>query len=73
MTTDDVNQYRDVINVRGLGIECIVVVEDEIDPYRGIRRVWVSDDSIVQSFRSNDKSSTLLFSVNSVPSGDVFS
>lgn len=73
MTTDDAKQYRDVINLRGLGIECLAILTDELDPYRGIRRVWVSDASMVQSFRSRDGGSTLVFSVNSVPSGDVFS
>lgn len=74
MTTGDVDQYRDAINVRGLGIECVVILTDEIDPYRGIRRVWVSDASVVQSFRSNgqSKSSTLLFPGRSVPSGACF-
>ena len=71
----DVATIEDVVNVRGLGVECIVIIPDALDPYQGIRRIWVSDENVVQEFRVDGSrvSERLVYPTDSVEGGDPFS
>jgi len=59
---------------RDLGIECILVLTDVQNPYDAIRRVWVSDASVVDQFKVDDGAQTVVFVTPlSVEGGDPFS
>jgi len=70
--TDISNNPLSIHMVPGRGVESIVIVVDEPDPYRAIRRVWISDASLLDRYRPVQDQ--LLFQMqDAVEGGDPFS
>jgi len=70
-TTDGTMTMR-----RGMGIECVLLISDEQDPYRAIQRVWFTDARMIERVRYTPsvQGSMEMFmtSDKSVEAGDVF-
>jgi len=77
MTSADIRESESAINVRGRGIECVLIVTDIDDPYRAIRRVWVGETGVVSMYRNTRPASAFdtvpVFEAPAVEGGDVFS
>lgn len=77
MTMKDVRDNESAINVRGQGIECVLIMSDLDDPYRAIRRVWVGDTRVVSMYGNTRPSGAVdtvpVFEAPPVEGGDVFS
>lgn len=73
MTHSDVSKHpSSILMVSGRGVEAVVVVVDEPDPYRAIRRVWVTDATLLLRYRTPED--RILFRVQDVvEGGDPFS
>lgn len=52
METEHVKEHKEAFVGRDLGIECVLVVRDMLDPYDAIRRVWINDSSVVETFKN---------------------
>lgn len=74
-----VESYRGkgtMTTARELGIQCVLLIHDDPDPYRAIQRVWVTDVTLIDSLRYNAEvqGSIDMFraSSESVDGGNVF-
>lgn len=75
VTGRDLEQRPGAILVaEGLGIECVAIVVDETDPFRGVRRVWIPDAAVVDAHRvtAKDASRRAFVDTGVVEGGDVF-
>jgi hypothetical protein len=76
MTSKDVRDHQSVINLRGQGIECVLIVTDYDDPYRAVRRVWVGETRVVTMYKNTRPPSAVdsvpVFEAPPVDGGDIF-
>lgn len=52
MDTRHVTEHKEAFVGRDLGVECVLVLRDMLDPYDAIRRVWIKDTTVVDTFRN---------------------